>query len=111
MKNILRIVLPCILLLTAAGATVTAWGQNPAPATSVEAAADTCTVVLVDFGPNKVKVIKIVKEYLGIGLKEAHDLVNAAPSVIKENVPMKEARELADKLTAAEAKVELKTKE
>ena len=111
MKNIFRIVVPVLALLLAAAGSAMASVRPDGREVSVQASADTCTVVLVDFGPNKVKVIKIVKEYLGVGLKEAHDLVNAAPSVIKEGISRKEADELAESLMAAEAKVEIKATE
>lgn len=66
------------------------------------------TVVLVNPGENKVKVIKILREYLGIGLKETHALVNATPAVIKENVPAEEAATLATSLKEIGAEIELK---
>ncbi len=55
-------------------------------------------VELTEVGPNKVKVIKIVRDYTGLGLKEAKDLVDGAPSVIKEGVTKAEADDLIAKL-------------
>ena len=68
----------------------------------------TFTVELTDGGATKIAIIKIVKEVLGIGLKEAKDLVDAAPKAIKENVAKAEAEELKKKLEEAGAKVTLK---
>lgn len=68
----------------------------------------TMTVELSDAGANKIAVIKAVKEVLALGLKEAKDLVDGAPSVIKENIGKDEANELKKKLEEAGAKVTLK---
>mgnify|MGYP000500944066 CR=1 FL=1 len=65
-------------------------------------------VELTDAGPNKVKVIKVVREVTGLGLKEAKDLVDGAPKVVKEGVSKAEAEELKAKLEAEGAKVTLK---
>jgi len=59
-------------------------------------------------GDQKIQVIKAVREITGKGLKDAKDLVDKAPSVIKENVPKKDAEEIKKKLEAVGAKVELK---
>ena len=64
-------------------------------------------VMLKDAGANKIAVIKVVREATGLGLKEAKDLVEAAPKAIKENAPKAEAEELKAKLTEAGATVEL----
>ena len=64
-------------------------------------------VMLKDAGANKIAVIKVVREVTGLGLKEAKDLVEAAPKAIKENAPKAEAEELKAKLTEAGATVEL----
>lgn len=69
---------------------------------------DSYTVVLSSAGDNKIGVMKVVKEALGLGLKEAKDLVDGAPSNIKENVKKAEAEELKKKLEEAGAKIELK---
>ncbi|RFC51235.1 MAG: large subunit ribosomal protein L7/L12 [Verrucomicrobia bacterium] len=66
------------------------------------------TVVLKAAGANKIGVIKEVRAITGLGLKEAKDLVEAAPKNVKENVPKAEAEELKKKLEAAGAQVELK---
>jgi large subunit ribosomal protein L7/L12 len=66
------------------------------------------TVVLVSSGANKIAVIKEVRAMTNLGLKEAKDLVDAAPKPIKESVPKEEAEEIKKKLEAAGATVELK---
>lgn len=66
------------------------------------------TVELSEVGGNKISVIKVVREVTGKGLKEAKDLVDAAPKAVKENVPKAEAEELKKKLEEAGAKVTLK---
>lgn len=66
------------------------------------------TVELTDAGANKINVIKVVREATAKGLKEAKDLVDAAPKAIKENVAKAEAEELKKKLEEAGAKVTLK---
>ena len=66
------------------------------------------TVELASFGGNKVAVIKAVREATGLGLKEAKDLVEGAPSAIKEGVSKEEAEELKKKLEEAGAEVKLK---
>jgi large subunit ribosomal protein L7/L12 len=65
-------------------------------------------VELTDAGANKISVIKVVKEVLALGLKEAKDLVDGVPSMIKEGVGKDEAAELKKKLEEAGAKVTLK---
>ena len=66
------------------------------------------TVVLKAPGAEKIKVIKAVREITGLGLKEAKDLVDGAPSTVKENVPTAEANEIKAKLEEVGATVELK---
>ena len=66
------------------------------------------TVVLASAGEQKIAVMKVVKEALGLGLKEAKDLVDAAPSTLKDGMKKAEADELKKKLEEAGAKVELK---
>jgi large subunit ribosomal protein L7/L12 len=68
----------------------------------------TMTVELADAGANKIQVIKVVKDILGLGLKEAKDLVDGAPSVIKENVEKAEADDLKKKIEEAGGKVAFK---
>ena len=66
------------------------------------------TVFLSSAGDNKINVIKEVRAFTGLGLKEAKDLVEAAPKEVKAGVPKKEAEEAKKKFEAAGAKVELK---
>jgi len=66
------------------------------------------TVILKEVGPNKISVIKAVREVTTLGLKEAKELVEAAPKTIKEGVNKAEAATIKDKLTAAGANVEVK---
>ena len=66
------------------------------------------TVVLKSFGESKMNVIKAVKDACGLGLKDAKELVEAAPKAVKENVSKDEADALAKKLTEAGAEIELK---
>ena len=65
-------------------------------------------VELTEVGPNKVKVIKVVREATGLGLKEAKDVVDGAPKVIKEGASKEEAEDIKAKLEAEGAKVTLK---
>jgi len=65
-------------------------------------------VVLKDVGPEKIKVIKVVREITGLGLKEAKDLVDGAPKTLKENVSKEEAASIEAKLKEVGATVELK---
>ena len=66
------------------------------------------TVVLTAAGPNKINVIKVVRELTGLGLKEAKDLVDGAPKPVKEGVSKDEAEAVKTKLTDAGASVEMK---
>jgi len=66
------------------------------------------TINLVDSGASKISVIKVVKEILGLGLKEAKELVDGAPADLKSGVKKEEAEEIKAKLEEAGAKVELK---
>lgn len=96
------------------------WGVSAAPVAVAgaagPAAADAAPaeektefdVELKEVGPNKINVIKAVREATGLGLKEAKELVEGAPKVVKEGLPKAEAEELKKKLTEAGAKVELK---
>lgn len=68
----------------------------------------TFDVVLADVGPNKIQVIKEIRVVTNLGLKEAKDLVEAAPKAVKEGLPKKEAEEMKKKLEATGAKIELK---
>ncbi len=81
-----------------------------APAAAAPAAEEQTefTVVLKEGGPNKINVIKVVREITGLGLKEAKALVDEAPKPVKEGVSKDEAAELKKKLTEAGATVDLK---
>jgi large subunit ribosomal protein L7/L12 len=65
-------------------------------------------VVLIDAGPNKIQVIKAVREITGLGLKEAKDLVEGVPKTVKENISKADAEEIRKKLSDAGAKVEVR---
>jgi len=82
----------------------------PAAAAGGEAAAekDEFDVVMTSFGDNKVSVIKAVRAITGLGLKEAKDMVEGAPSTIKEGAAKAEAEDLKKQLEEAGAQVELK---
>ena len=81
-----------------------------APAAAAAAAEEKTEfdVMLTSFGANKVGVIKVVREITGLGLKEAKDLVEAAPSTIKEGVSKDEAAEIKKKVEEAGAAVDIK---
>ena len=79
-----------------------------AGAASVAEVKDKFEVVLTAAGENKINVIKEVRVITGLGLKEAKDLVEAAPKTLKSDVPTAEAEEIKKKLEAVGAKVELK---
>jgi len=66
------------------------------------------TVTLIDFGAKKINVIKAVREVTSLGLKEAKDLVEAAPKALKEGIPKAEAEAIQTKFEAVGAKVEIK---
>lgn len=87
----------------AAGVAVVAAG--PAEAAEEKTEFD---VELTEVGPNKVKVIKVVREATGLGLKEAKDVVDGAPKVLKEGASKEEAEDIKAKLEAEGAKVTLK---
>jgi len=80
---------------------------GPAVATEVEEK-DSFTVVLSAAGEQKIAVMKVVKEVLGLGLKEAKDLVDGAPATLKDGMKKAEAEELKKKIEEAGGKVELK---
>ena len=80
----------------------------PAIATAPAEEKSEFTVFLTSFGDKKINVIKEVRAITGLGLKEAKDLVEAAPKEVKKDVPKKDAEEAKKKLEAAGAKVELK---
>ena len=88
----------------AAGVVVAAAGGDAAAAEEK----DEFDVELTEVGPNKVKVIKVVRDCTGLGLKEAKDVVDGAPKVLKEGASKEEANEIKEKLEAEGAKVTLK---
>ena len=90
----------------AAGVVVAAAGAGDAGAAAEEKTE--FDVELTDVGPNKVKVIKVVREDTGLGLKEAKDLVDAAPKMVKEGASKEEADDIKKKLEEVGAKVTLK---
>ncbi len=94
--------------VSAAAAVAAAPAGGAAAAAPAAEAQTEFTVVLKEAGANKIGVIKEVRAITGLGLKEAKDLVEAAPKPVKENAPKAEAEEIKKKLEAAGAKVELK---
>ena len=89
----------------AAGVVVATPGADGAGAAEEK---DSFDVELTEVGPNKVKVIKVVRDCTGLGLKEAKDVVDGAPKVLKEGASKEEANEIKEKLEAEGAKVTLK---
>ena len=92
--------------VSAAAGVVVAAAAGDAAAAAEEK--DEFDVELTEVGPNKVKVIKVVREATGLGLKEAKEVVDGAPKVLKEGASKAEAEELKTKLEAEGAKVTLK---
>ena len=80
---------------------------GPAAAADAGEAKSTFNVKLVDAGAQKIAVIKVVKEAMGLGLKEAKDLVDGAPAMLKENLKKEDADALKAKVEEAGGKVEL----
>ena len=89
----------------AAGGVVAAAGDGAAAGGAEK---DEFDVELTEVGPNKVKVIKVVREVTGLGLKEAKEVVDGAPKVIKEGASKDEAEDIKAKVEAEGAKVTLK---
>ena len=93
------------------GVSAAAVAAAPAAGAGAAAAAEEKTefdVVLASFGDNKMAVIKAVKDICGLGLKEAKELVEAAPKALKEGASKADAEEIKTKLEAAGATIELK---
>ena len=90
----------------AAGVVVAAAGAGDGGAAAEEKT--DFDVELTEVGPNKVKVIKVVREITGLGLKESKDLVEGAPKIVKEAAPKAEAEDIKAKIEAEGAKVTLK---
>lgn len=91
--------------VSAAAMAAPAGGAAGAPAAEEK---DAFTVVLASAGEQKIAVMKIVKEVLGLGLKEAKDLVDAAPSTLKDGMKKAEAEDVKKKIEAVGGKIELK---
>ncbi len=81
---------------------------GPLTAGPVEEEKSTANVELTDSGANKIAIIKVVKEVLGLGLKESKDLVDAAPSMLKSDMKKEEAQALKKQIEEAGGKVTLK---
>ena len=82
-------------------------GGGDAPAAAVEEQTE-FDAVLTEVGPNKILVIKAVRELTGLGLKEAKDLVDAAPKAVKEGVTKEEAEQVKEKMAEAGATAEIR---
>lgn len=91
-----------------AAAMVVAGGAAGGDAGWAAKGGDTVNIELTEIGQQKIGVIKAVKELLGLGLKEAKDLVEKAPTIIKENVKFEEAEGIKAKMEAEGAKITLK---
>ncbi len=96
--------------VTAAAPAAVAVAAAPGDAGAPEAAEEQTEfeVVLSEIGPNKIPVIKVVRELTGLGLKEAKDLVDAAPKAVKEGVTKDEAEKIKAALEEQGAKVDIK---
>jgi large subunit ribosomal protein L7/L12 len=96
--------------VTAAAPAAVAMAAAPAAAAAEEPVEEQSefSAILADVGPNKIPVIKVVRELTGLGLKEAKDLVDAAPKPVKEGVDKEEAAKIKAALEEQGAKVEIK---
>jgi large subunit ribosomal protein L7/L12 len=96
--------------VTAAAPVAVAAGATPAAAAPAEAAEEQTefSAILTEVGPNKIPVIKVVRELTGLGLKEAKDVVDAAPKPVKEGVARDEAEKIKAALEEQGAKVDIK---
>ena len=94
--------------VSAAAGVVVAAGAAGGEAAGAAEEKDEFDVELTEVGPNKVKVIKVVREVTGLGLKEAKDLVDGAPKMVKEAASKAEAEDVKAKLEAEGAKITLK---
>ena len=93
--------------VAAAAAPVSGDGASAGAAAAVEEQTE-FTATLTEIGPNKIPVIKVVRELTGLGLKEAKDLVDAAPKAVKEGVTRDEAEKIKAALEEQGGKVEIK---
>src|SRR5574344_695551 len=91
-----------------AAAAAVAVAAGPAAAAEAVEEKSSFDVILKSAGANKLAIVKLVKELTGLGLKEAKDIVDAAPAPVKEGVAKEEAESLKKQLTEAGAEVELK---
>ncbi len=94
--------------VTAAAPVAAAAGGGAAAAAPAAEAQTEFSVTLSEFGANKVGVIKVIREITGLGLKEAKDLVEGAPSTVKEGIPKADAETIKKKLEDAGAKAAIK---
>jgi large subunit ribosomal protein L7/L12 len=94
--------------VSAAAPVAVAAAAPAAAAAPVEEEKTEFSVILSDVGPEKIKVIKVVRELTGLGLKEAKDLVEAAPKAVKEGISKEEANTAKTKLAEVGAKVDIK---
>ena len=94
--------------VTAAAPVVVAAAGGAAAAAPAAEAQTEFTVTMTEFGANKVGVIKVIREITGLGLKEAKDLVEGAPSTVKEGIPKTDAETIKKKLEDAGAKAAIK---
>jgi large subunit ribosomal protein L7/L12 len=92
----------------AAPVAMVAGGGAAAAAAPVAEEQTEFTVTMTSFGANKVTVIKVIREITGLGLKEAKDLVEGVPSVVKESIPKADADSIKKKLEEAGAAAEIK---
>jgi large subunit ribosomal protein L7/L12 len=83
-------------------------GGGAAPAAAAAEKQTEFTVTMTSFGANKVGVIKVIREITGLGLKEAKDLVEGVPSLVKESIPKADADAIKKKLEEAGAAAEIK---
>ena len=94
--------------VTAAAPVAVAAAAAPVAAAEVAEEQTEFSAVLTEVGPNKIPVIKVVRELTGLGLKEAKDVVDAAPKAVKEGVDKNEAEKIKAALEEVGAKVEIK---
>ena len=94
--------------VTAAAAVAAAPGAGAAAEAAPQEEQTEFDVVMSSFGSNKVSVIKVVRSLTGLGLKEAKDLVEGAPTNVKEGIPKEEAEDVKKQLEEAGASVEIK---
>ncbi|HZJ57233.1 MAG TPA: 50S ribosomal protein L7/L12 [Clostridia bacterium] len=94
--------------VSAAAPMAVAAGPAAGPAAAEEEEQTEFDAVLAEIGAQKIKVIKVVREITGLGLKEAKDVVDSAPKAVKEGVSKEEAEEIKAKLEEVGAKIEIK---